>query len=109
MPSNKKSGRKEGPDMSKIYALLESQPPTEVPLPPLSERVRLRKAQRLTQAQVAEALGVTPGAVGSWEKGRYEPRGEVRIQYAELLRLIAERHPLPDTPEEPTAPERTAQ
>lgn len=82
--------------MSRIHALLEPQAPAEVQLPPPSERVRLRKAQGLTQARVAEALGVTPGAVGSWEKGRYEPRGDVRIQYAELLRLIAERHPAPD-------------
>ena len=94
MPSSSRD-RKEGPDMSKIHALLEPQAPAETPLPPPEERVRLRKAQGLTQARIAEALGVTPGAVGSWEKGRYDPRGEVRAQYAELLRLIAERHPKP--------------
>ena len=95
MPSNDRS-RREGPDMTKIHALLEPSAPAEAQLPPPSERVRLRKAQGLTQARIADALGVTPGAVGSWEKGRYEPRGEVREQYAELLRLIAERHPAPD-------------
>jgi transcriptional regulator with XRE-family HTH domain len=82
--------------MSKIHALLDPPVPRVDQLPPPPERVRLRVAQGLTQAQVAEALGVTPGAVGGWEKGRYEPRGTVRVQYAELLRLIAERHPRPD-------------
>jgi DNA-binding XRE family transcriptional regulator len=88
--------RKEEVDMSKIHALLEVQPPQVAQLPEPPERERLRKAQGLTQAQVAEALGVTRGAVSAWEAGRYDPRGTVRIQYAELLRLIAERHPAPD-------------
>lgn len=79
--------------MSRIHALLEPQIPKAVPLPEPSERERLRKAQGLTQAQVAAALEVTPGAVANWEKGRNEPRGTAREQYAELLRLIAERHP----------------
>ncbi|MFE0389530.1 helix-turn-helix transcriptional regulator [Streptomyces bungoensis] len=88
--------RKDEVDMSKIHALLEVQPPQVAQLPEPPERERLRKAQGLTQAQVAEALGVTRGAVSAWEAGRYDPRGTVRIQYAELLRLIAERHPAPD-------------
>ena len=88
--------RRKGPDMTKIHALLEPQPLKAVQLPEPPERERLRRAQGLTQAQVAEALGVTPGAVSGWEKGRYQPRGTVREEYAELLRLIAERHPAPD-------------
>ena len=68
MPSNDRS-RKEGPDMTKIHALLEPQAPAEAQLPPPSERVRLRKAQGLTQARIAEALGVTPGAVGVGVEG----------------------------------------
>lgn len=92
MPSNSNRS-KEDPDMSKIHALLDPPVPRPDQLPAPTERVRLRMAQGLTQAQVATALGVTPGAVGSWEKGRYEPRGDVRAQYVELLRLIAERHP----------------
>lgn len=79
--------------MTKIHALLKPQQTSRPELPPPAERARLRKAQGLTQARVADALGVTPGAVGSWEKGRYDPRGVVREQYAELLRLIAEQHP----------------
>lgn len=87
------SKRKKDADMTKIHALLEPQAPRVDTLPPPAERVRLRTAQGLSQAQVADALDVTRGAVSGWEKGRYEPRGEVRAQYAELLRLIAERHP----------------
>jgi hypothetical protein len=35
-----------------------------------------------------------------WENGRNEPGATVRAQYAELLRLIAERHGVPfDLPE----------
>jgi DNA-binding XRE family transcriptional regulator len=93
--------RKEEVDMSKIHALLEVQPPQAAQLPEPPERERLRRAQGLTQAQVAEALGVTRGAVSAWEAGRYDPRGTVRIQYAELLRLISERHPAPDPGEAP--------
>lgn len=90
--------RKKEADMTKIHALLEPQASRAVQLPPPAERERLRRAQGLTQAQIAEAIGVTPGAVSGWEKGRYEPRGTVRQEYAELLRLIAERHPREGTP-----------
>lgn len=90
------SKRQKDADMTKIHALLEPQPRAADTLPPPAERVRLRTAQGLSQAQVAEALDVTRGAVSGWEKGRYEPRGEVRAQYAELLRLISERHPKPE-------------
>lgn len=93
MPSSNQPPKKGRPDMTKIRALLELGGTSVAHLPPPSERVRLRRAQGLTQAQVAGALGVTAGAVGSWEKGRYDPKGETREQYAELLRLIAERHP----------------
>jgi transcriptional regulator with XRE-family HTH domain len=79
--------------MAKIHALLEGKDTGSIPLPPPAERTRLRTAQGLSQTQVAEALGVTRGSVSGWEQGRYEPRGVVREEYAELLRLIAERHP----------------
>lgn len=77
--------------MSAIDALL-SAPTGRVALPPPADRKRLRRAQGLTQAQVAEALEVKPGTVSAWETpDRWEPRGTVRELYAELLRRIAVR------------------
>lgn len=36
-----------------------------------------RKAAKMTQAQLADAVGVTLGAVQQWEQGRYVPRQKV--------------------------------
>lgn len=86
--------RDKGTDhMSKIDALLDKQTADSGrdPLPEPAERKRLRVAWGLTQKQVADALGVTPGNVGGWEAGRWEPAGETRTQYLYLLNSIAER------------------
>lgn len=79
--------------MSRIHALLSAQDERRITLPPPAERARLREVEGLTQSQIAEALEVTRASVSAWETGRTEPRGAAREQYAELLRLIAERHP----------------
>ncbi|MEU2132371.1 helix-turn-helix domain-containing protein [Streptomyces sp. NPDC051658] len=62
-------------------------------LPPPHLRASLRKADQLTQAQVAEVLNVTPLAVLRWENGQSEPRGVRRKAYARLMRGLAEKHP----------------
>ncbi|MER7761344.1 helix-turn-helix domain-containing protein [Streptomyces sp. NPDC097619] len=62
-------------------------------LPPISERVRLRRAGGFTQAQVAEAIGVRHQQVFRWERGLAEPRGKRREAYSELLRELARKHP----------------
>jgi DNA-binding XRE family transcriptional regulator len=36
--------------------------------------MRLRKRLKLTQKQVADAVGVTDQTVSNWEAGRFEPR-----------------------------------
>ena len=42
----------------------------------LSENIRaLRRRHGLTQEQLAEALGMTPGAVYKWEAGLSQPGG----------------------------------
>lgn len=87
------------PDPAKVLALLNPPPPAD-PLPRPAERLRLRSAGGFTQQQVADALEVTRGAVSAWEAGRYNPRGEVRAQYAEFLRILAERHPQPERGEQ---------
>ncbi|MDQ0938960.1 DNA-binding transcriptional regulator [Streptomyces sp. V1I1] len=53
----------------------------EAELPSADERRALRLALKLSQADVARALGVNPKTVGGWESGR-EPTGEVRAKRA---------------------------
>ena len=55
------------------------------PLPSPKERRRLRESGSLTQAQVAERVGVSRETVRSWETGRTTPRGHKREAYAKLL------------------------
>ena len=52
----------------------------------LSENIRkYRKARKLTQEQLAEALGVTTGAVHKWEAGLSVPELEMLIKTADLF------------------------
>ncbi|MFF0302813.1 helix-turn-helix domain-containing protein [Streptomyces sp. NPDC004562] len=61
------------------------------PLPPPTERRRLREAESLTQAQVAERVGVSRRTVRAWETGRAAPRGREGEAYLDLLRSLEER------------------
>ncbi|MCX4557964.1 helix-turn-helix domain-containing protein [Streptomyces phaeochromogenes] len=60
----------------------------EVPLP--AECRAIREAAGLTQAEVADAVGVTPQAVALWESGNRTPRGHLLDRYAEALRAMRE-------------------
>lgn len=52
----------------------------------LGENIRrLRKEAGLTQAQLAEALGVTTGAVYKWESGKATPELEMLVDIAEFF------------------------
>ncbi|WP_093699470.1 helix-turn-helix transcriptional regulator [Streptomyces sp. 2231.1] len=62
-------------------------------LPPPGVRSLLRRAHRLTQQEVAEALGVHRIQVVRWEGGQAEPRNPHRRAYARLLAGLAEQHP----------------
>ncbi|MGW6262561.1 helix-turn-helix transcriptional regulator [Streptomyces sp. NPDC055085] len=62
-----------------------------VSLPAPAERARLRLAGNLTQAEVAEALGVHRVQVARWETGRAEPRQPHRQTYARLLSGLASK------------------
>ncbi|QWA26362.1 helix-turn-helix domain-containing protein [Streptomyces sp. JCM17656] len=79
-----------------VYVLFRTKGPlvtqtSAVPLPPPEERRRLREAGALTQAQVAERMGVSRETVRAWESGRTTPRGRRRDAYAQLLWSIADK------------------
>ncbi|MFD4318950.1 telomere-associated protein Tap [Streptomyces sp. NPDC058548] len=75
-------------------------------LPAPVERVRLREAAGLTQAAVAQALGVRVPSIQAWEEGRAEPKAERLQAYRRLLEGLAQRYPAPQpaTPSEPATP-----
>lgn len=57
----------------------------------------LREGKGLTQADIAQQLGVTPAAVSKWENGSSKPRVEILFKLAEILgvkpeELMAGRH-----------------
>ena len=62
-------------------------------LPPAPLRRMLREGAGLTQHEVAVALGVGRPAVTRYEAGAREPRGEVRLEYIELLERLAKAQP----------------
>ncbi|MFI1176915.1 helix-turn-helix domain-containing protein [Streptomyces melanogenes] len=90
-------------DFDAIDSLLASVGP-EAALPAPEQRLRLREAARLSKAQVARALGVSPSTVTGWETGR-DPSGEVRTRYAYLLEGLRERLESEPEPEPVVEPE----
>ena len=56
----------------------------EAPLVIAANMLAQRKAKGLTQAQVADALGVTKGAVSRWESGENFPRVDKLLAVAAL-------------------------
>ncbi|MFF4081608.1 helix-turn-helix domain-containing protein [Streptomyces sp. NPDC001777] len=91
-------------DFDAIDALLAAVGP-QVELPPPDVRRELRERARLSKAQVARTLGVSPSTVGGWESGR-DPVDETRKRYAYLLDGLAAKFPaVPDTaPPTPASP-----
>ncbi|MFG2197101.1 helix-turn-helix domain-containing protein [Streptomyces sp. NPDC048639] len=65
--------------------------PADLPSPAV--RAKLRRAEGLTQQEVADAIGVGRVQVNRWEKGLAAPRQPHRDVYAELLKGLAEKHP----------------
>ncbi|WP_344016761.1 helix-turn-helix transcriptional regulator, partial [Streptomyces thermospinosisporus] len=91
-----------------VDALLASLAQDALPTP--AERKQLRRAARLTQAQVAQALGVSRETVSAWETGRWEPTGTTRTHYQRLLNGLRTHLTTPtpntDTPDTPTPPQQ---
>ena len=52
----------------------------------LSENIRsLRKQRKMTQEKLAEALGVTVGAVYKWESGQSQPELNLLVEMADFF------------------------
>jgi DNA-binding transcriptional regulator YiaG len=58
-------------------------------LPSPAARRALRREAGISAAELAEALGVTEGAVLTWERGTREPRGRNRDGYIQALRILS--------------------
>ena len=101
-----------------VESLLKSGP-RRTALPEPAQRARLRTDYGLSQAEVAEALGVARNTVAGWESGRSEPQGATRAAYAKLLEgMAAQLAPRSEavppaqtahTGQEPPAPSTTPQ
>ena len=101
-----------------VESLLKSGP-RRTTLPEPAQRARLRTDYGLSQAEVAEALGVARNTVAGWESGRSEPQGATRAAYAKLLEgMAAQLAPRSEavppaqtahTGQEPPAPSTTPQ
>jgi DNA-binding XRE family transcriptional regulator len=52
------------------------------------EAKRIRERHRLTQQEIADAIGVSPSAISRWEAGDRLPRGQAAKQYAAVLRTL---------------------
>ena len=60
----------------------------------------LRQERGMTQAELAERLGVSPSAVGMYEQGRREPEGALLARIAAILRCSADELLNVDAPSE---------
>ncbi|MDX2540044.1 telomere-associated protein Tap [Streptomyces scabiei] len=79
--------------MSELFDAVDALVASRSPLPPPTERRRLRQAHALTLDEVAAALDVRRATVGGWESGRTEPRPPEREAYARLLKQLAQLYP----------------
>jgi transcriptional regulator with XRE-family HTH domain len=57
-----------------------------LPAPEIRRWIRVRA--NLSQAEVAQAVGVSAAAVSHWEHGLHHPRGERLRRYVDLLDSI---------------------
>ncbi|MGW0573028.1 helix-turn-helix domain-containing protein [Streptomyces tauricus] len=78
-------------DLINAVEALVTRPQQE--LPPPEVRARLRKADGLTQEDVAIVFGVTRVAFNRWEVGAAKPRRRHLEAYTHLLKRWADKHP----------------
>lgn len=78
---------------SEVFDAVDALLARPVDLPPPAIRARLRQADGLTQAEVAEVLGVSRLSLQRWENGATTPRRRHRAAYERLLRGWTAKHP----------------
>ncbi|WP_331728139.1 helix-turn-helix domain-containing protein (plasmid) [Streptomyces coelicoflavus] len=88
--------------MSELFDRIDALVASRSPLPPPTERRRLRQAHGLTLDEVAAALQVRRATVSGWEAGKTEPRPPERDAYARMLKHLAQLYPA--TAQEPPEP-----
>jgi DNA-binding XRE family transcriptional regulator len=52
------------------------------------QAARTRRAAGLSQAELAQAVGVSAPAISRWESGKRQPHGRAAIRYAQVLRML---------------------
>lgn len=65
-------------------------------LPSPAQRRALREAAGLSQQELADAIGVSQGAIQHWELGRRTPRGKLLDRYVEALTALREATRAPE-------------
>lgn len=65
-------------------------------LPPPILRRAIRKAAGITQAEIADQVGVSRAAVSRWEEGTRNPRRRHRVRYHVVLSDLSQHSHLPD-------------
>jgi DNA-binding transcriptional regulator YiaG len=61
-----------------------------VSLPDPAARMAIRRRTHVSRERMAAELGCHVISVARWERGTRNPRGDLRIRYARLLRLLDE-------------------
>jgi DNA-binding transcriptional regulator YiaG len=61
-----------------------------VSLPGPAARMAIRRRTHVSRERMAAELGCHVISVARWERGTRNPRGDLRIRYARLLRLLDE-------------------
>ena len=59
-------------------------------LPDPAIAMAIRRRARVSRGRFAAELNVHEISVARWERGTRTPRGELRVRYARLLRLLDE-------------------
>ncbi len=79
------------PSLPPLPARLEEKVAGQAGLPPPGRRSEIRRRWLLSQADLADALGVNVQSIGRWERGERHPRGELAARYGQLLVALEER------------------